>query len=74
MRHMGFTSCLADPDLWMQEAEDDNRNKIWEYILLYVDDCLCISKNPALAINKLGKYFALKEVGHPPPRVGIIST
>jgi len=33
----------------------------WEYVLLYVDDALCISHNPRKVLeNELGKYWKLK--------------
>ena len=32
----------------------------YEYILLYVDDCLCISENPKHAILQVDKYFPIK--------------
>ena len=42
MKHLGYKSCLADPDVWMRPNEHPNGDKIYEYILLYVDDVLAI--------------------------------
>ncbi len=46
MDHMGYKSCLADPDLWMREAKLDNGTDYYEFISLYVDDCSVISQHP----------------------------
>ena len=45
MRHLGFESCLADPDVWMRPAVRRNGDKYYEYVLLYTDDCLVLSEN-----------------------------
>ena len=39
---LGYTSCLEDPDLWIRKAVNDNGYDYYEYMLLYVDDYLCI--------------------------------
>ena len=62
MIHLGFTSCKADPDVWLREALKDDGSQYWEYVLLYVDDCLCISNNAEKVIrNEIGRYFIIKE-------------
>ena len=61
--HGEFTPYKADPDVWMRQAKShvDGRD-YWEYILLYVDDALCISANPrAVLENKIGQYWKLKK-------------
>jgi hypothetical protein len=45
MHHLKFTSCPADPDIWMREAQKDDGTQYWEYILLYCDDALVVSMN-----------------------------
>ena len=43
MNHLGYKSCLADPDLWYRpEVREEDKFKYYSYVLLYVDDCLCI--------------------------------
>jgi hypothetical protein len=62
MTHLGFESCLADPDIWMREAQKDDRTQYWEYVLLYVDDALCISIDAENVLkNQIGRYFFIKE-------------
>jgi hypothetical protein len=46
MKDLGFTSCKADPDIWMRGAARPNGSKYYEYVLFYVDDCLAISVDP----------------------------
>ena len=46
MGHMGYKSCLADADLLMRPTKLDNGTEYYEYILLYVNDCLVVSEYP----------------------------
>jgi hypothetical protein len=45
MRHLGFTPCLADPDLWMKATEKEDGTAYYAYVLLYVDDVMVIHHN-----------------------------
>ena len=68
MQHLGFESCLADPDVWMRLAVTANGTECWEYVLLYTDDALVISPNAEKLLHEgIGRYFPLKEglVGPP---------
>eukprot|EP00934_Nitzschia_sp_Nitz4_P002319 Nitzschia sp. Nitz4//scaffold471_size5685//193//5616//NITZ4_009210-RA/size5685-processed-gene-0.1-mRNA-1//1//CDS//3329552692//2319//frame0 len=67
LRDLGFTSCLADADVWRREATKENGFQYYEYILTYVDDCLIVSENPGQIINCLKHEFGylLKDVGPP---------
>jgi hypothetical protein len=68
MRHMGYKPCQADPDLWMKEdIHPKDGEKYYRYILLYVDDCLCIGMNAEAEIKKLDHYFQMKpgSIGDP---------
>ena len=61
MRHLGYTPCLADPDLWMRKAaRSGTGEEYWEYMLLYVDDEVCVSEHPEAQLVELNKYFSLK--------------
>ena len=40
MQSIEFTSCKADPDVWMRSAINEEGGPYWEYILLYTDDVL----------------------------------
>ena len=70
MEHLGYTSCLADPDLWMRKAyKDGSEEAYWEYTLLYVDDALCVSEHPEAQLEELNKYFRLKPGSIQPPKL-----
>ena len=70
MTHLGFTSCKADPDVWMREAQSDEGSSHWEYILLYVDDALCISNRGEHVLKEqLGRYFLIKPGSVGPPKI-----
>ena len=67
MRHLDFTSCLADPDVWMRPAKKSDGSLFYEYILLYTDDALVVSDKAETTLrNDLGRYFELKEESIPP--------
>ena len=70
MRHLGFTSCLADPDVWLRPALKSDGHEYYEYILLYTDDALVISQNAENVLKKeLGQYFELKPESIGPPKI-----
>ncbi|KAL7528322.1 hypothetical protein ACHAXR_005938, partial [Thalassiosira sp. AJA248-18] len=73
MRHMDFESSLADPDVWFRKAKRKNGEDYYEYVLLYVDDCLVMSERAdSLLRDEIGEYFELKEesIGKPSQYLG----
>jgi hypothetical protein len=47
MDHLKWKPCLADRYLWMkEETRPDDGVKHWAYILIYVDDILCVHHDP----------------------------
>ena len=68
MDTLGFTSCFSDPDVWMRNSKRGNGTAYYEYVLLYVDDCLVISNNSENFIREeIGKYFEFKKESIKPP-------
>ena len=66
LRHtLRFRQCRADNDVWMRMAVDSNGVEYWEYLLVYTDDFLCVSKKAEATLKELGKYVKLK--GDPAP-------
>ena len=62
MHYLKFSSCPADPDIWMRPAEKSDGTLYYEYVLLYMDNALVISENVEEILRKeIGKYFELKE-------------
>ena len=58
---LGWSSCLADQDLWhkpMTRPEDGF--EYYAYMLLYVDDALCISHDSIKLLTDLDHYFKMK--------------
>jgi hypothetical protein len=62
LRDMGYFQCKADPDLWIIDCDTH-----YEYVLVYVDDLMCIGRNPQAFYDALINtyHFKLKGVGHP---------
>ena len=62
MNYLGFESSKADPDVWFRPFTRADGTEIYEYVLLYCDDCLVISDNATSILrNEIGKYWNLKE-------------
>jgi hypothetical protein len=58
MHHLEFTSCPADPNVWMRPAKKADGTSYWEYLLLYTDDALVVSEFPEKTLrNDLGQFF-----------------
>ncbi len=63
MRHLGYKSSEADPDLWTKVCTRDNSNGpnfCHTYVLIYLDDILYINDDIDLILAKLDLYFPLK--------------
>ena len=70
MQHLGFMSCLADPDVWYRPAIKSDGTEYYEYVLLYTDDTLVISERAENVLrSEIGKYFELKEESIGPPKL-----
>ena len=68
MRGLGYTPCLADPDLWMKrEVRPDDNFVYYSYILCYVDDILVVHHAPKGILTEIDKFFKLKpaSIGDP---------
>ena len=58
---MGFDSCTADPGVWFRPATKPNGTDYYQYILLYVDGILAITKKPEDFIhNELDHCVVIK--------------
>jgi hypothetical protein len=68
MCQMGYSSCKADPDLWLKTMTRPEDNvHYYTYILCYVDDILCIHHDPMSVMSEINGYLPLKpsSVGDP---------
>ena len=57
---LGYRASYADPDVYMRAAVAPNGFEYYEYVMTYVDDVLCISKDPGKTINGIRDRFTLK--------------
>ena len=58
--YIGFDSWKADPDLWYHLSKCANGEEYYEYVLLYVADCLVTSdQSESLLQKELGQHFVL---------------
>ena len=60
MEHLVYTSFRVDLYLWMRKAVQSNGQSYYEYLLLYVNDCLAVIKHPTELLQELDKYFPIK--------------
>ena len=60
MREMGYTSCKADPDLWMIPDTKADGTTYFRYVICYVDDVAVAMVNPQEFMDELSKRFTLK--------------
>jgi hypothetical protein len=68
MRRLGFTSSSADPDVWFRRSKRASGEDYYEYVLLYVDDVICISENAERVIrDEIGRDWELKDESIGPP-------
>jgi hypothetical protein len=58
---MGYTSCKADPDLWLKAmTRPEDYEYYYAHILYYVDDILCIHHDPMSVMNEINGHLPLK--------------
>ena len=68
MRHLGWSSCIADQDLWMKdEVRPDDGHKYYAYALIYVDDILVVHHSAEQCLHEIDRYFKMKpgSIGRP---------
>jgi len=73
MSQLGFTSSRADPDVWFRQSKRTTGEEYYEYVLLYVDDVLCVSDRAEEVLRQeIGQHFILKEesIGKPTQYLG----
>ena len=58
--NMGFTSSVADPDIWMRPAVKSDGEEYYEYIVCYVDDVLGLSMDATALMKEIQKDFKFK--------------
>jgi hypothetical protein len=61
LQQLGYTSCLADPDVWYRAARKDDSFQYYEYVLVYVDDLLVLSHQGEKTMKALEDFYRLKD-------------
>ena len=64
---MGFKSTIADPDVWRRPAVKPDGEAYFEYILVYVDNILCISHSPREPLMEIHQDLKFKKNKIEPP-------
>ncbi len=68
LHELNFQSFLADPDVWFRPAAKANGFQYYEYILVYVDDLLVLSRLPSEIMKNLEAYYRFKDGFEKPKR------
>jgi Reverse transcriptase (RNA-dependent DNA polymerase) len=61
IKDLGFASTMVDPDVYIRKNFREDGVPYYEMILVYVDDVLCVSHEPAKIMTSLGEVYELKE-------------
>ena len=69
MKHLGFQSCPADPDFWLCPSIHSNGDPYYDYILLYIGDCLCVRDNRERVLMDSENNFMLNSGSNRPPNI-----
>ncbi len=70
IREMGFTSTKADVNVYRCRASKEDGTAYYEYLVVYVDDIICVSENPSKWMEILASRYRLREVGPPSKFLG----
>ncbi len=68
LQALGFSSSLADPDVWYRAAVKPDGFEYHEYLLVYVDDILALSRSPKTIMKALEDFYRLKDGYEKPTR------
>ena len=60
LKEMEYTSCVADPNVWMKPQTNKEDYKYWSYMLVYVDHCLAVHHDPGPVMEELKSHYKLK--------------
>jgi hypothetical protein len=68
LHELGYTSSLADPDVWLHPEIKPDGTEYYAYVLVYVDNILVVSHNPTMTMQMISRLFRLKDGFAPPTR------
>ena len=67
LEKLGFKSSFADPDVWYKPSVKATGEEYYTYLLVYVDDLLCIDEHPKRYMDMIEQDFKIKEGSIGPP-------
>ena len=70
IRNIGFTNTKGDPDVYRRRNSKPSGDPYYEYIIVYVDDIICVSHEPQKWMNLLANIYRLRDVGIPTKFLG----
>ena len=68
IRHtLGYEPCVgADDNVYLKSMKNSQGNEYYSYLIVYVDDVLCIDKDPGKVLGMINRDYRLKEPPAPP--------
>jgi hypothetical protein len=60
LRDFGYSSCKADPDVWMKAKTKPDGFQYWSYVLVYTDDLLVVDHEPQVVMDFMASRYTLK--------------
>jgi hypothetical protein len=63
---LGYAPTVADPDVYLKPETKPDGTKYYSYLIVYVDDILCIHDQPKRIMDKIGSLFNLKNTVEEP--------
>ena len=66
---IGFKSTLADPDVWIRPAVKPDGEEYYQYMLVYVDDLLCVAHDASTPLREIMADFKFKKDAIEPPEI-----
>ena len=60
LKEMGYSSCCANLDVWMNQEVNKEVCKYWSYMLVSIDDCLAVHDDPDPVMEDLKSCYKLK--------------
>ena len=60
---LGYDPCVgADDNIYIRAEKTSDGQEYYSYIVVYVDDVLCIHKNPEKVLNMINRDYRLKDL------------
>ena len=63
MRHLGWSSSIADPDVWLKpEIQPVDGHKYHAYCLVYVDDIIIVHHDGMRSLSEIDHFLYIYEI------------